>query len=89
MFLDKLENVEKRYLELEKLLSQSDIISNREQFTQFSKELSDLKELVEKFREYKKVLQAIKETEGMLGEEGMKEMAGAEIEALKKKKEEI
>ena len=89
MFLDKLENVEKRYLELEKLLSQSDIISNREQFTQFSKELSDLKELVEKFREYKKVLQAIKETEGMLGEEGMKEMAGAEIEALKKTKEEL
>jgi peptide chain release factor 1 len=86
MFLEKLENVEKRYLELERLLSSSDIISNREQFTQYSKELSNLRELVEKFRLYNQTLQEIGETGELAREEGMKEMAEAEIKELEAKK---
>jgi peptide chain release factor 1 len=86
MFLEKLENVEKRYLELERLLSSSDIIANREQFTQYSKELSNLRELVEKYRLYNQTLQEIGETGELAREEGMKEMAEAEIKELEAKK---
>jgi len=82
MFLDKLENVEKRYLELEKLLSSSEVIGNREQFTQYSKELSDLKELVEKYREYKRTAKEVEESAALLKEEEIKEMAEAEIKKL-------
>ena len=43
MFLDKLVNVEKRYLELENNLSSSEIIADRNKFTKLSKELSEVK----------------------------------------------
>ena len=46
MLLDKLSSIESRYEELLNLLSQKEIIDNREKFQQFSKELSELEELV-------------------------------------------
>jgi peptide chain release factor 1 len=87
MFLEKLENVEKRYLELEKLLSSPEVISNRERFSKLSKEFNDLKEIVEKFREYKNTLKEVEDTEGMMEEEGMKELAEVELDELRQKKE--
>lgn len=89
MFLEKLENVEKRYIELEKLLSTAEVISDREQFMKYSKELSNLKELVQKFREYKKVIREIEDTEGVMEEEGMKEMAEVELEELRGKRQKL
>lgn len=86
MFLEKLDKVEKRYLELEKLISTPEVISDRELFTKYSKELDGLKEVVSKFREYKTVIKEIEDTEGMLEEEGMKEMAEVELDELRDKK---
>lgn len=86
MFLDKLDNVEKRYLELEKLLSSSEIIADREQFTKLSKELSEVKPVVDKYRAYKAMLKSIKEAEAMLGEKEMHDLAEAELQDLETKK---
>jgi peptide chain release factor 1 len=86
MFLDKLDNVEKRYLELERLLSSSEIISDRAQFTKFSKELSEVKPVVDKYRDYQSILRATKETEAMLGEKDMQELAKDELKDLEAKK---
>ena len=60
-FEPRLKETEKRYNELERLLSSQEVISNREKFQQYSKELGELKGAVEKYREYKKVLQETKE----------------------------
>jgi len=87
MFLDKLEHVEKRYLELEKLVSDPKVISDRELFSKYSKEFSGLKELVDKYQAYKQVLKDIDATESMLDEEGMKELAEVELDDLRVKKE--
>lgn len=89
MLKDKLENIEKRYLDLEKLLSSAEVISNRDQFTKYSKELADLKEIIANFREYKKVLREIDDTEGMLEEEGMKELTEVELDELRERKEKL
>lgn len=86
MFTEKLENVEKRYLELEKLLSDPKVIADRELFIKYSKELSDLKELVEKYREYKKIMCEIDDAKSMMEEESMRELAEAELKKLKEKK---
>jgi peptide chain release factor 1 len=86
MFLDKLENVEKRYLELENNLSSSEIIADRNQFTKLSKELSEVKPVVDKFRAYKEILQSIKEAEAMLGEKDMRDLAEEELKDLGTKK---
>ncbi len=89
MFLDKLENVEKRYHELEQLVSDPKVISDRELFSKYSKEFSSLKELVDKYQAYKQILKEIDATESMLDEEGMKELAEVELDDLKVKKEEL
>jgi peptide chain release factor 1 len=89
MLLAKLENVEKRYLELEKLLSSPDVISNREQFQANSKELSDLKELHEKTLAYKKLLREIIDAKALSQEAGMEELAKEELKGLQERQPQL
>jgi peptide chain release factor 1 len=89
MLLDKLENIEKRYLELEKLLSTPETIADREKFSSYSRELGNLKELFDKSREYKKTVKEIKDARTLSREEEMREMAEAEIKKLEKRKQEL
>ncbi|OGC12323.1 peptide chain release factor 1 [candidate division WOR-1 bacterium RIFOXYA12_FULL_52_29] len=86
MFLDKLANVEKRFIELESSLSRPDIINDRELFSNYSKELSELREVVEKYREYTELMKSLAEAEAMLKDESMKELAEEEIKELERKK---
>src|SRR3989339_774556 len=59
MLLDKLSSIESRYEELLNLLSQKEIIDNREKFQQFSKELSELEELKETQEKLKNHLEVL------------------------------
>jgi peptide chain release factor 1 len=52
---DKLEAVEARYLVLEQMLADPEVIGRRAEFQKLSKEHADLNDLVAAFREYKKV----------------------------------
>lgn len=85
MLLEKLENVEKRYLELEKLLSTPEVISDREKFQAYSKELGDLKELYHKSRDYRQTLKEMDDARHLAQEEEMKEIAQSELEKLEEK----
>lgn len=66
--LEQLQKLESRYQELEKLLGSPDIITNKEQYSKLAKELSDLKDGVALFREYKKVSQETQDLEIVLRE---------------------
>ena len=59
MLLDKLAKIEKRYTEIEAKLCDPSVISNREEFTQLSKERSDLDEIVPVYREFRTLLEDI------------------------------
>lgn len=87
MILEKLENVEKRYFELEKLLSSPEIISDREKFQAFSKELGDIKELFDKSQEFRKVLKEIQDTKTLIQDEEMQQLAQVELEKLENQKQ--
>jgi len=87
MLLEKLENSEKRYLELEKLLSSPEIIADREKFQAFSKEIADLKELVEIYHTHKNLLKDIDETKFLVEEEEMKDLVQVELEELENKRQ--
>ena len=50
----KLEAVEKRYEELNKLISDPEVISRQNEWKNLMKEHSDMTDIVEKYREYKK-----------------------------------
>ncbi|MDC7952028.1 peptide chain release factor 1 [Liquorilactobacillus mali] len=79
---DRLQSLEDRYEELGELLSDPDIISDTRKFTSLSKEMADLRETVEKYNQYKEVVQTIKDDEEMLGEKLDDEMASMVKEEL-------
>ncbi len=92
MLLDKLEEIENKYEELTKILSDPEIFSDYSKSQKYSKEQAELEEVVQKIREYKKILSNIKEAEEILhahGDDGLKELATAELEELKEKKPKI
>ncbi len=86
---EQLEKIENRYQELEHLLASYGIISDKEQYNKYAKELSDLKEPVSLFREHKKLTKEIEELEIVLGEkhdQQFLELAKNELGDLKDKK---
>ena len=87
--IEQLEKLEVRYQELEQLLASYEVISDKEQYNKYAKELSDLKELVSLFRVYKKLIKEIEELDAVLKEKHDKEfvdLARNELQELKAKK---
>jgi len=85
--LKRLEEVEKKYLDIEQSLSKPDI--SPKEIHKFSKELSDLEELVGIYRDYKKALEGIEENKPLLKDEELGELARAEQEGLEKERDNL
>ena len=90
---EKLETVEKRYEELTKLIADPEVISNQAEWQKLMKEHASIEDIVLKFREYKKVKQAMEEAEELMQDPEMKELAETEYyeskEQLPKLEEEL
>lgn len=87
---DQLQSIEDRYEELGELLSDPEVITDTQRFMKLSKEEASIRETVETYRRYKKVIEGIGEAEELLGENleaDMAEMAKEELAELKKEKE--
>lgn len=87
--LEKLEAIYARFIELEQLLSSPEVASDMKKFSKLNKEYSDLKEIVEKYFEYRDLVGNLKEAKSILENEKdpeMKEMAKEELESLSKAK---
>ncbi len=88
MLLDKLKEIENKYDELTKILSDPEIFSDYLKSQKYSKEQAEIEEVVRKIREYKGILSGINEAEEILsadGDDGLKELAIAELEELREK----
>ncbi|HET57844.1 MAG TPA: peptide chain release factor 1 [Deltaproteobacteria bacterium] len=81
----KLHDIEKRYEELERLLSDSAVVQNYGDYQKYAKEHADLAALVETWRRYEKVRRQIEANRTLLkdGDSELRELAGDEIETLK------
>ena len=75
---DKLDAVEKRYEELTKLISDSEVISNQTEWQKLMKEHASIEDIVFKYREYKKAKQTMSEAEELMQDPEMKELAEME-----------
>lgn len=64
--IDKLKSIEQRYDEMSEKLSDSDIMSDQKYYKKMMKEHKSLTPIVENFRQYKALLETIKETEELL-----------------------
>ncbi len=90
--LKKLASLEDKFDELEKKVSDPEIIADNNLWKQLVKAHSDLVEVVSVYREYKSVLTGIDEAKEMLGEDpdpDFREMVEAELEELTDKEAEL
>jgi peptide chain release factor 1 len=81
----KLESIERKYEELEKQLSEPDVVTDQERFRKLSKAHADLADMVRVFREYKKLASDLEENQEMAQDPDpeMRELALAEVKTIK------
>ena len=96
LLLDKLAGVEARYQELDGMLADPAVLANRQQMQKLSKEHSDLREVVEAFRQHRDVIKQIAEARELQKDPEMREFAreeetklGGEQERLEKSLREL
>ena len=82
---DKLEGVEKRYEELNKQISDPEVIARQNEWKQLMKEHSEISEVVAKYREYKKVQKDYEDAKQMMEDKELKELAELEMLEAKEK----
>jgi len=88
---EKLKGVEKRFSEIEELLSDPDIIKDREAYQKYVREHAELSKVVTVFRTYNQVLEDLDESMELLtdGDSDIKDLAKEEIASLTQKKERL
>lgn len=82
---DKLEEIEKKYEELTRLISDQSVINDQENWRKYMKEHSLIEDVVIKYREYKKVKKDMDEAKEMMADQEMKEIAELEYYEAKEK----
>lgn len=80
----KLKEIEKRYEELEHLLSDAAAVNNYGEYQKYAKEHADLAELVETWRQYETTKKEIEDGRGLLkdGDSELRKLAADEVEQL-------
>jgi peptide chain release factor 1 len=85
LIVERLEGVKTRFEEVKLMITQPDILSDMKRYVQLNKEFKELEPVVEKFDEYKNVLNNIDSTKELLATEKddeMREMAKLELDEL-------
>ncbi|HET7005706.1 MAG TPA: peptide chain release factor 1 [Candidatus Binatia bacterium] len=87
--LDKLLEVEKRYIELEGMMSDPQLVGQQREYAKVAKERSDLEEIVVCYREWRKVEQELADNRQLMDEndEAMRELVKEELVSLRERKE--
>jgi len=87
--IERLETTLKRYNEITEELSKPEVLGNVELMTTLSKEQSQISEIVDKYKVYKKVLSDLDEAKELLNDKEMAELAKEDINNLSSEKEEL
>ena len=89
---EKLQKVEDRFGEIESQLGDPSVIADVDRFTKLTRELAALEPVIQKFRQYKKILAQIDEDKILLEtaeDDELKNLAAEELAELKKSKAEL
>ena len=84
----KLETVETRCMQLDRLLSDSEVIKDQKTFQKYARERSELSELLDTYKRYKKVCKELEESEQLISEsdEELRQLAKSEAHQLHEEK---
>ena len=83
---DRLQQMEVRYLELESELANPEIVQDQPRYQKAMKAHREMEPVVEKFRQYRDVMNGIADAHAMLADADMKEMADEELATLTPRK---
>lgn len=84
---ERLKIIKEKYVELERELSNPDVLSDFQKLKELSKQKSDLEETVTKYEEYKKCLSDLEELNEMKNDPEMGDMIREEIASLEEKRD--
>jgi peptide chain release factor 1 len=90
--LDKLEELENRYYDIEKSLADPEIMKDQQKYRQMMQEHAHLRDTVEVFMEYKRIHGELGDAKALIEEEkdpAMKEMAREELHSLESRENEL
>ena len=87
--IDRLEATLEKYNSLTEELSKPEVLSDVKKMTSLSKEQASLAEIIEKYKEYKKVVSDINDAKEMLDDKEMAAFAKEEISRLETEKENL
>jgi peptide chain release factor 1 len=88
---ERLHGIEKRYMELESLLSDPEVVSNRELYPAYLREHSELGKIVEAYRQYMSLSEELEQSKELLSDSDpeIKELARAEVDSIGEKLESL
>jgi peptide chain release factor 1 len=88
---EKLKGVEERFLEIERHLSDPEIVNDRQAYQKFILEHAELNKIVSVFKEYKRILQGIEESTELLQDSDpeIKNLAREELTELNQNKDRL
>ena len=84
--VEHLEQIEARYNEIATDLTKQEVLNDIKRTRELSKELSELEEVVNCFKSYKKILTEISDTKEMLKDKDLQEIAKEELSSLEEQK---
>ena len=90
--IDKLEKIHERYIEVEDLISDPEVMEDMKKYVKLSKEYKDLEPIILAYKEYKILVDNIYEAKILIKESNdseMKEMAKLELDSLLPRKDEM
>jgi peptide chain release factor 1 len=90
MILEKLQGVKSRFEEIQRLISEPDVIADMKRFVKLNKEYKDLEPIVTSYDEYKDLISNIKSAKDIIAnekDEELREMAKMELEEINQKVE--
>lgn len=88
--IEKLNEIEERYVDLERQLADPEVIGDQARYRHLAKAHSDLEDIVNNYRELKRVQSELKTTEGMLHDKldpELRELAELELESLSEERD--
>jgi len=87
--LEQFQDIELKFNDVERKISDPEVISDQKKYQELVKTHSDLKEGVELFRELKQVIDDIEDMQSMQDDPEMKDYIATELEAAQQKKDDL
>ncbi len=84
--IDRLEQLSRRYVELDDLMCRPDVLGDRQRLSKLNKERGEIEPVVQQFGRYRDVLRKLEEDRAALADPELRELAEMEIPELNQEK---